>query len=72
MMFFTDRDLDCVASLRANWARLYRRELLRLLKQDGSAGDLSPRHPIPILAISHEQQSSYERRDRNVMRLVRI
>jgi len=41
MMIFTNRDLESLTSLRANWERLYRNELLRLLNETGNAEDPS-------------------------------
>jgi hypothetical protein len=34
MTIFTDRELEFLASLRKDWARLYRNELVRLMKED--------------------------------------
>ncbi len=39
MCTLTQRELDFLASLKTGWRRLYRRELMRLLKGDTEASD---------------------------------
>lgn len=39
MCTLTQRELDFLASLKTGWWRLYRRELMRLLKGDTEASD---------------------------------
>ena len=34
MVIFTDRELELLATLRDNWAQLYRTELARLLNEE--------------------------------------
>jgi hypothetical protein len=42
MCTLTQRDLDFLASLKTGWRRLYRRELVRILK--GDAGPEGEKH----------------------------
>ena len=39
MCTLTQRELDFLASLKTGWQRLYRRELMRLLKGDSEASE---------------------------------
>ena len=38
----TQRELDFLVSLKTGWRRLYRRELMRLLRGDADPGDAQP------------------------------
>jgi len=42
MCTLTQRELDFLASLKTGWRRLYRRELMRLLKRDAEHGEVQP------------------------------
>jgi hypothetical protein len=42
MCTLTQRELDFLASLKTGWRRLYRRELMRLLKGDTEASEAQP------------------------------
>lgn len=42
MCTLTQRELDFLASLKTGWRRLYRRELMRLLKGDAEPGQVQP------------------------------
>jgi len=42
MCTLTQRELDFLASLKTGWQRLYRRELLRLLRGDAETGEAQP------------------------------
>lgn len=42
MCTLTQRELDFLASLKTGWRRLYRRELMRLLKGDAETGPVQP------------------------------
>ncbi|MDI3561678.1 hypothetical protein [Bradyrhizobium sp. Arg816] len=47
MCTLTQRELDFLASLKTGWRRLYRRELMRLLKGDTEANEAQlETHPI--------------------------
>jgi hypothetical protein len=48
MCTLTQRELDFLASLKTGWRRLYRRELIRLLRGDAEPGGDQP-GPRPIL-----------------------
>jgi hypothetical protein len=39
MSIFTRRELEFLASLKKSWDRLYRSELVRLLKEDDNQGE---------------------------------
>ncbi|MBR0774175.1 hypothetical protein JQ625_04960 [Bradyrhizobium diazoefficiens] len=53
MCTLTQRELDFLASLKTGWRRLYRRELLRLLRGDAEAGDAqSDPRPIVFRVVS--------------------
>jgi hypothetical protein len=46
----TEYELEFLASLRKNWARLYWNELARLIQEDGA----DPRHdPATTVALRH-------------------
>src|SRR4051794_13897673 len=40
MSFFTDRDLECLARLKANWRQFYCGELKRLQNEDQDTGEV--------------------------------
>ena len=42
MCTLTQRELDFLASLKTGWRRLYRLELMRLLKGDAESGEDGP------------------------------
>ena len=42
MCTLTQRELDFLASLKTGWRRLYRRELMRLLRGDFETGEVQP------------------------------
>ncbi|MGY8706845.1 hypothetical protein RAD16_13985 [Bradyrhizobium sp. 18BD] len=42
MCTLTQRELDFLASLKTGWRRLYRHELMRLLKGDAEPGEDQP------------------------------
>jgi hypothetical protein len=57
MSFFTDRDLECVARLKANWRQFYFHEINRLLNEDADKRrtdktlephQVNPRREIPL------------------------
>lgn len=48
MCTLTQRELDFLASLKTGWRRLYRRELMRLLKGEAETGEARP-ETSPIL-----------------------
>ena len=48
MCTLTQLELDFLASLKTGWRRLYRRELMRLLKGDAEANEAQP-EARPIL-----------------------
>ncbi|MCK1546787.1 hypothetical protein IVA98_22990 [Bradyrhizobium sp. 160] len=54
MMFTpTQLELDFLVSLKTGWRRLYRRELMRLLKGDSEAGEVQPEaRPIGWRVVS--------------------
>jgi hypothetical protein len=51
MSFFTDRDLECLARLKANWRQFYFHEINRLLNEDADKRrtdkTLEPHQPTP-------------------------
>ncbi|WP_194483058.1 hypothetical protein [Bradyrhizobium arachidis] len=53
MCTLTQLELDFLASLKTGWRRLYRRELMRLLKGDADTGEPSPdSRPIILRVVS--------------------
>lgn len=53
MCTLTQLELDFLASLKTGWRRLYRRELIRLLKGDADAGEAQPEvRPISWRVVS--------------------
>jgi hypothetical protein len=53
MCTLTQRELDFLASLKTSWRRLYRRELLRLLKGDDDTGEpRSEQRPTILRVVS--------------------
>lgn len=53
MCTLTQFELDFLASLKTGWRRLYRRELMRLLKGDAESGEARPdAHPFILQIIS--------------------
>lgn len=53
MCTLTQAELDFLASLKTGWRRLYRRELMRLLKGDDDAGEARPEaRPIGWRVVS--------------------
>jgi hypothetical protein len=64
MMIFTDRDLESLSSLKANWERLYRDELARLLNEADNADDPSVRSLSGVLAIPCAK-AAFETRGQN-------
>ncbi|MBB4369596.1 hypothetical protein GGD63_002386 [Bradyrhizobium sp. cir1] len=53
MCTLTQRELDFLASLKTGWRRLYRRELIQLLKGDTGAGEARPdARPIIFRTVS--------------------
>ena len=53
MCTLTQRELDFLASLKTGWRRLYRRELLRLLKGDADTAEPQPdARPIILRIVS--------------------
>jgi hypothetical protein len=53
MCTLTQRELDFLASLKTGWRRLYRRELLRLLKGDDDTGEpRSEQRPTILRVVS--------------------
>ncbi|MBH5400045.1 hypothetical protein HZZ13_19950 [Bradyrhizobium sp. CNPSo 4010] len=42
MCTLTQLELDFLASLKTGWRRLYRRELMRLVRRDSEAGEARP------------------------------
>jgi hypothetical protein len=48
MCTLTQRELDCLVSLTTGWRKLYRRELMRLLRGDADPDDVQP-ETRPIL-----------------------
>lgn len=53
MCTLTQLELDFLASLKTGWRRLYRRELMRLVKGDADAGEAQPEaRPISWRVVS--------------------
>lgn len=53
MCTLTQLELDFLASLKTGWRRLYRRELMRLLKGAADAGETQPEaRPIGWRVVS--------------------
>lgn len=53
MCTLTQLELDFLVSLKTGWRRLYRRELIRLLKGDADAGEAQPEvRPISWRVVS--------------------
>jgi len=56
MSFFTDRDLECLATLKANWPQFYCGELKRLQNEDAdkrwSDKTLGPLHVSSVLGVT--------------------
>ncbi|MGX1320648.1 hypothetical protein AB7M17_004101 [Bradyrhizobium sp. USDA 377] len=51
MCTLTQLELDFLASLKTGWRRLYRRELMRLLRGDVETGEARPDTRPTILRI---------------------
>ncbi|WP_176945289.1 hypothetical protein [Bradyrhizobium sp. Rc2d] len=53
MCTLTQLELDSIAGLKTGWRRLYRRELMRLLKGDAEHGEVQPKaRPIGWRVVS--------------------
>lgn len=52
MCTLTQRELDFLASLKTGWRRLYRRELMRLVKSDAETGEARRDAQAIILRVS--------------------
>ena len=67
MCTLTQRELDFLASLKTSWRRLYRRELLRLLKGDAEPGEVPPEtRPIVWRVVSGLSRESVSIQDKPV------
>lgn len=51
MCTLTQRELDFLASLKTGWRRLYRRELMRLVKSEAETGEARPDAQAIILRV---------------------
>ena len=65
MSFFTDRDLECLARLKANWCQFYCGELKRLQNEDAdkrwSGKMLGPHHVASVLTVTPWSSRSIRR-----------
>src|SRR6478609_8792400 len=65
MSFFTDRDLECLARLKANWRQFYCGELKRLQNEDAdkrwSGKILGPHHVSSVLTVTPWSSRSIRR-----------
>ncbi|MBR0707066.1 hypothetical protein [Bradyrhizobium liaoningense] len=53
MCTLTQLELDFLASLKTGWRRLYRRELMRLLRRDAGTDEARPdARPIILRTVS--------------------